>query len=167
MTQSQRDTLGSWWDRSKEVVTFAGGTIAILVFLWGVFAWLTGGIQLKSQSDLRDFSAQLEVIRANQSQAAVEAKASAKEAKDAQDRAAKEAQMAQQKIIDRLDAMPRPSDYSSQQASINELNQTTANMRSDLNGAQHDIQSLRNDVDSLRNPGGYRNIPQSPKGGRL
>ena len=103
MTQERRDIVGGWWERAKEIVTFLGGLIAVLVFLGGIAAWCFGGLKWQSQIDLDAFKQQLTNIQ--QAQAAQ----------------AQQNQASQDRIIARLDALPRPSDYANQEAHLSHL----------------------------------------------
>ena len=103
MTQERKEVVGGWWEKSKEIVTFLGGLIAVLVFVGGILAWCFGGLKLQSQIDLEAFKTQLNNIQ------------------QAQATQAQQNQASQERIIGRLDALPRPSDYANQEAHLSHL----------------------------------------------
>jgi flagellar capping protein FliD len=49
MTQAQRQAIGSTLDQVAKVVALIGGCLVIIAAVWGVTAWLTGGLRPQIQ----------------------------------------------------------------------------------------------------------------------
>lgn len=97
MTEPPKDIpSGGWFSASKDIVTFIGGLIAVLVFFGSILAWATGGLKLQSQVDIDQFRTQLNSIQVDQKNQFTG-------------------------IMARLDALPRPSDYATQEAHLGRL----------------------------------------------
>lgn len=137
------------WSLTKEILPVVTSVIVICGCLFGMLTWATGGVLPQNQYDLKSINQQLENIKNDQS------------------REAKRQSDSQEKIINRLDAMPRPSDWAEQSAHMAALDSAVGTLSVGLAGAQHDIQNLQSNVASLNrgnNDTGFRNPSPIPRG---
>jgi hypothetical protein len=131
MTQTQRDAVAEWWSKTKDIVAILAGLTVVLAAVYGGLNWITGGVQTKAQSTLDEFRTQLTAIQLDQGKAASAAVA------------------AQDKIIARLDALPRPKDYSDQEVHLHDLDHRVDILN---DGAI----KIRSDLDHLMQPAQFR-----------
>lgn len=103
MTQQSKDSIGSILAPVKDIIIVLGALFATIAGIWYIVLWFTGGLTPKIQLDQDAFRAQLSSIQATQEKNAA---ASA----GWNDR-----------IMARLDALPRPSDYTNQESHLSHI----------------------------------------------
>lgn len=120
MTQAQRETVETWWGRLREAVTVIGGLIAIASAIIVVLLWLTGGLRPQTQIDQDSLRGQLTALTSQS-----------------------------QRIIDRLDAMPRPSDYAAQDQHLARLDGAISALGDRMTQDEITQANVKGRVDSL------------------
>lgn len=124
MTQAQSKTVSGIYGWAKEVIQVGGGLLVLLGAIYTIVVWGTGGLKLQSQIDLEQVRSQLSSIQAAQTDQALRA------------------QQAQDRIIARLDALPRPADYAQQDAHLSRLDAAIGELRDATVGLRHDVDNL-------------------------
>lgn len=128
MTAAQRQTVGGWLGRAEKPVTTIGGLIVIIYFLTWTVSYFFGPLIPKNQIDQDALKTQLTAIQTAQTakldsiQAAQTTQLNSIQA--SQTAQFNETKVAQERIMNRLDAMPRPSDYAEQQQHLARIDQT-------------------------------------------
>lgn len=116
--------------------------LALVGSLFTGFNWAFGGLRPQSQVDADDFRRQLTSIQQTQVAQAAENKAAQERIIAAQADQKREAQATLDKIMARLEAMPRPSDYAQQDAHLGRLDSAVQELRELTTDLRHDLDSF-------------------------
>jgi hypothetical protein len=103
MTEESKETAGGVARQIREWIIVGGSLVAIIGGVWLAMLWLTGGLKPQTQVDQDGFRTQLSSIQA------------------AQEKSVTTNLAAYDRIIARLDALPRPIDYANQEAHLGRL----------------------------------------------
>jgi hypothetical protein len=103
MTIEQRETVNGWFATVKDWIVVIGGGIAISAAIGGCVEWYTGGLKPQTQVVQDELRAQLSSIQTTQKEQA------------------SNWLLSQDRILARLDAMPRPDQYTDQKEHLGRL----------------------------------------------